>query len=224
MRTKHLIVALLVIVSIFVTRGFYVVQEVNEATEKSYHEFEVISNNIAPLKNLYVAVVASTQVKAAHGLITPQEFLATLNLAEADEKKFLENYAKEVQGNETVYDRELFIQTLQIHSYVDRLQLMAEAGDVDAIHKAIYSGEMSSVFLPAYKTLNKISSERLISAANYKVQLQRTIHNFETVLKFSGTLILILAVLVVRYKEYSSSSRAPFKSGRKKTLKTRAAN
>jgi hypothetical protein len=223
MRTKHLIVALLVIVSIFVIRGFYVVQEVSEATEKSYHEFEVLSTTIAPLKNLYVAVDASSQVKVAHGLITPQEFLAVLNSAEAEEKKLLEGYAELVRGNETVSDRELFIHTLQIHTYIDKMQALASEGNVEEIHKAIYSGEMSSVFLPAYKTLNKISTEKLKIAQDYKGQVQRTIHNFETVIKFAGTLILIFAVLVVRYKEHV----APFttrKTVRKKTLKTRTAN
>ena len=223
MRTKHLIVALLVIVSVFVVRGFYVVDEVSMATEKSYREFEVLSTTIAPLKNLYVAVIASSQVKAAHGLITPQEFLGMLNSAEADEKKLLETYAELVRGKETVSDRELFVHTVQIRTYVDKMQALANEGNVEEIHKAIYSGEMTTVFLPAYKTLNKISSEKLKVAQDYESQVQKTIHNFETVIKFAATLILIFAVLVVRYKERVVPFASARKPTRKKTLKTRTA-
>jgi hypothetical protein len=212
-------------VSIFVVRGFYVVQEVNDATETSYQEFEILSKDIAPLKNLYVAVIASTQVKTAHKLMSPADFLNVLNSAEADEKKLLESYAEAIRGKETVDDKELFVQTLQIHTYIDKMQALAEAGNVEGIHAAIYSGEMTTVFLPAYKTLNKISVAKLKTAEECKLQVKRTIHNFETVLKFSATLIMILAVLVVRYKEKAVPfvSSRPLKSVRKKTLKTRTA-
>ena len=218
MRTKHLIVALLLIVAIFVTRGFYVVQEVNDSTETSYHEFELITTEIAPLKNIYVAVMASSQIKAADGLITSSQFLEIMNAAEAEETMLLENYAEDVRGKETVSDRELFTETLQIHSYVDRMQQLAREGNVEAIHATVYSGEMSSVYLSAYKTLNKISTAKLKTAEECKLRVKQTIHNFETVLKFSGTLIMILGVLVVKYKEstHRSATRAPFAVSKKK--------
>ena len=77
---------------------------------------------------------------------------------------------------------------------------------------------MSSVYLSAYKTLNKISTAKLKTAEECKLRVKQTIHNFETVLKFSGTLIMILGVLVVKYKEstHRSATRAPFAVSKKK--------
>ena len=219
MKTRNLTFALLLIVAIFVTKGYYVTQDVREAAQNSYREFELVANVVGPLMDSYEVTMIGNQVKASHSQSAIKELDGIFENTQSLQKKLLAEYIEACQGKETANDKELVVRAHDIDVFIDKMQVICRAGDVEALHKTLYTGEMYGVFEPALKCLNRISESKLKSAEKYKSHVVETLDTFNKVVMIGVSLLGILFVLLVH-------SAANHKEPRKKNLKkkTRAVN
>lgn len=222
MRTKHLIIALLVIVAIFVGKGMYVTDEVRETTDKSYQQFEMFQNVIHPLIDGYSINVVDETVKVAHGISDIKKLDKSLEESQSRQKFLLDSYIIQVQGTETMDDKELYMRFKEVNSLIEKLQVHAKANDLAALNRIIDSGELYAVFDPMQKCLHNIAGNRLQIAEAYRLQVEKSLKNFEKVMLLACVLIAILAVLAVRYKETTPCASSKRKKHKKISTKKTA--
>jgi hypothetical protein len=203
MKTKHLIVALLVIVAIFIGKGMYVTDNVRETTNRSYQQFELFQTTIHPLVDVYSADVVDGTIKVAHGVINKETFLAQLENARQTRLILLDKYISEIRDTETIWDKELFIRTKEATAVMDKVQALVAANDLAGVRYMIQSGELYGVFDPLQKCLHRIADTRLSMAEDYRAEVDKSLKHFDYVMLLASVLIAIFAVAAVRYKEGS---------------------
>ena len=120
MRTRYLIIAMLVAVAIFVAKGFYVTQDVRQSTLASYQQFEFFSDRVHPLIDSYDEDVVDMIVRASHGLGDIKMLCPKLQAAQEQERVMLNNYILGLRGEETMDDKEMYIRAAEISIYIDQ--------------------------------------------------------------------------------------------------------
>ncbi len=209
------------IVAIFVTKGFHVTSELRKATIKSYTQFEMVSEIIRPLMENYEGKLAGGVVLTTHGQMESHELVKVIDDVRVSQQKLLDQYIAATNDQETMDDKELYVCAANTILYMDKLRALAIENDVKGMHQTIYNGEFHSNFYPLHNVINKIKQAKLNEANNYRTSVEETLKNFARVMMFAGTLIVILGVLAVKYKEEAPPrTRTVHK---KKISKTRAA-
>lgn len=201
MKTKYLILALLVIVAVFVTKGFYVTRDVREANAQSYQQFEVFSNVLHPLIDSYGMHVVDATIKTANGQLDVNSLGHSLEAAQANQKRLLAQYVSIEQGVETLDDKELYIRANDVTNYIETLRGYCAANDLAALRETLANGTLYGNFDPIQSVLHRIGNSKLKASEDYKHHVESSLKEFERVMTLSGILIGILAVLAIRYKE-----------------------
>lgn len=217
MRTRYLIIAMLVAVAIFVAKGFYVTQDVRQSTLASYQQFEFFSDRVHPLIDSYDEDVVGMIVRASHGLGDIKMLCPKLQAAQEQERVMLNNYILGLRGEETMDDKEMYIRAAEISIYIDQLRAMCRVGDINGLRATIQSGELFCKFDAVQKILHKIGDNKLVAAKAHEQNVEKTLEHFDRVMLYASVLIAILAVLAVRYKE--KTPRTKSRRSKKKTLR-----
>ena len=198
MKSKHAILVMLFIVSIFVSKGLYTSSMLKSKIDHSYKEFEVVTNTLSPLFDSYGLTLVDSQVKVSHDLITLDQFRNTLTKTLQQQQTLLTAYKKSVEGKETIDDRELFIRTQRVTEYIKRIQVLSVRGDVKEIHAQLYNGELYRLIDPVTEIINKILDNKFDAAENSrKIALDELIA-YERVVYFTAALTIILGVALFR--------------------------
>ena len=212
MKSKHAILVMLFIVSIFVSKGLYTSSMLKSKIDHSYKEFEVVTNTLSPLFDSYGLTLVDSQVKVSHDLITLDQFRNTLTKTLQQQQTLLTAYKKSVEGKETIDDRELFIRTQRVSEYIKKIQVLSVRGDVKEIHAQLYNGELYRLIDPVTEIINKILDNKFDAAENSrKIALDELIA-YERVVYFTAALTIILGVALFRCKGECMVKKKPRRS------------
>lgn len=201
MKAKHAVLSLLVIVVIFVSKGFHANYIVQRDIEKTYTEFDVVTNTLSPLFDSYALNMVDNQVKVSHGLITPQQYCEALEKALYIQKQKLKEYAALIKNNETADDKELFVRSTEAYGYANRMMELCKADNTPAIHLSLYSGEMYKIIDPITANINKILDNKFQNSESYKKDALRAIKHHTDVMIFASVLTGILMVAILKCKD-----------------------
>ena len=212
MKSKHAIIVMLFIVSIFVSKGLYTSSMLRSKIDHSYKEFEDVTNTLSPLFDSYGLTLVDSQVKVSHDLITLDQFRNTLTKTLQQQQTLLTAYKKSVEGKETIDDRELFIRTQRVSEYIKKIQVLSVRGDVKEIHAQLYNGELYRLIDPVTEIINKILDNKFDAAENSrKIALDELIA-YERVVYFTAALTIILGVALFRCKGDCVAKKKPRRS------------
>lgn len=200
MKAKHAILSLLFIVIIFVSKGFYTNYAVKMEMENVYKEFNLVTNTLSPLFDSYALLTVDSQVKAAHGLITTQEYNEILKKASDIQKRIIKEYAEIVKNEESIDDKELFLRSTEVYAYINKMMELCKKNDVAAIHQSLYSGEMYKIIDPITACINNILENRFKQSEVYRKEASKAIENHDKVMIFASVLAAILIVAVLNCK------------------------
>jgi hypothetical protein len=200
MKSKHAIIVMLFIVSIFVSKGLYTSSMLRSKIDHSYKEFEVVTNTLSPLFDSYGLTLVDSQVKVSHDLITLEQFRNTLTKTLQQQQTLLTTYKKSVEGKETIDDKELFIRTQRVTEYIKRIQVLRVRGDVKEIHAQLYNGELYRLIDPVTEIINKILDNKFDAAENSRKIALDELVAYEKVVYFTAALTIILGVALFRCK------------------------
>jgi len=200
MKSKHAIIVMLFIVSIFVSKGLYTSSMLKSKIDHSYKEFEVVTNTLSPLFDSYGLTIVDSQVKVSHDLITLDQFRNTLTKTLQLQQTLLTTYKKSVEGKETIDDKELFIRTQRVTEYIKRIQVLSVRGDVKEIHAQLYNGELYRLIDPVTEIINKILDNKFDAAENSRKIALDELVAYEKVVYFTAALTIILGVALFRCK------------------------
>lgn len=203
MKAKHAVLSLLVIVVIFVSKGFHANYLVQRDIEKSYDEFNVVTNTLSPLFDSYALGMVDSQVKVSHGQITTHQYCEDIKKAVSIQKQKIKEYSQLVKNNETVEDKELFMRSSEAYIYANKMMdLCANSnGDASAIHLSLYSGEMYKIIDPITTCINKILDNKFENSEKYKKEALMAIKHHNDVMIFASVLTAILMVAILRCKD-----------------------
>jgi CHASE3 domain sensor protein len=204
MKPKHAVLSLLVIVVIFVSKGFHANYVVQKDMENVYKEFDTVTNTLSPLFDTYGLSMVDSQVKASHGLITAHEYCEQLEKAVATQKKKIQEYSEMVKGNESLDDKELFMRSTDAYIYANKMMGLCKKNDIEAIHQSLYSGEMYKIIDPMTGCINRILNNKFETSETYRKDALRAIKHHNDVMIFASVLTVILAIVIVRHDDCRS--------------------
>lgn len=217
MKAKHAVLSLLVIVVIFVSKGFHANHIVKKDIETVYNEFTVVTNTLSPLFDTYGLSMVDSQVKVSHKLISIHEYCEQVEKAMVVQKQKIKEYADIVKNNETVEDKELFMRASEAYIYANNMLMLCKKNDIEALHQSVYSGEMYKVIDPITNCINKIIDNKFKSSETYKKDALRAIKQHNDVMIFASILTGILTVAILRCKDCASKKII----GRKKKVRVK---
>lgn len=204
MKAKHAILSLLVIVVIFVGKGFHANNIVKKDIETVYSEFTVVTNTLSPLFDTYGLSMVDTQIKVSHGLMSMHEYCEQVEKAIVLQKQKIKEYSEIVKDNETVEDKELFIRASEAYIYANKMLILCKKNDIDALHQSVYSGEMYRVIDPITNCINKIIDNKFQRSDTYKKNALLAIKQHNDVMIFASLLTGIFTVAILRCKDDST--------------------
>lgn len=204
MKAKHAVLSLLVIVVIFVAKGFHANSVVEKDMESVYKEFDTVTNTLSPLFDTYGLAMVDTQVKASHGLISAHEYCEQLEKAVAIQKKKIKEYSEMVKGNESVDDKELFMRSTDAYIYANKMMALCKKNDIVGIHQSLYSGEMYKIIDPMTGCINRILNNKFETSETYRKNATNAIKQHTNVMLFASALTAILGIVIIRCKDCSS--------------------
>jgi len=217
MKAKHAVLSLLVIVVIFVSKGFHANYIVQKDMENVYKQFDMVTHTLSPLFDSYGLSMVDNQVKASHGLITVHEYCERLEKTILLQKKKIKEYSELVKGNETVDDKELFMRATEAYLYADKMMALCKKNDVISIHQSLYSGEMYKIIDPITACINRILDNKFQNSETYRKDALRAIKHHNDVMLFASILTVILGVVIIRHNDCSSKKL----DKKKKTIRVR---
>lgn len=216
MKAKPLIVAMLGIVLIFVGMGHYTNSNIGASIEKSYKEFDEVTNVLSPLFDTYALAILSNQVKVAHDKMDMEDFCKLIKKNTDKQKEYLKIYADLIKGKETRDDKILFDVSEKVFLYTEKLSDLCKSHNKERIHELIYNGELFVLTDTATETINRILDTKFKNTLKYKSEARASIKEYTQVLTLAGSLSIILGVLAFKTKDECRS----FKS-KKKPRKTK---
>lgn len=212
MKAKSLIVAMLGIVLLFVGVGYHTNSKVSQSIEKSYKEFDEVTNVLSPLFDTYALAILNNQVKVAHDKMQLEEFCKLIKQNTEKQKEYLKLYSELIRGKETIDDKNLFVVSNRMFLYTDKLIELCKQKDKEGIHQLIYNGELFVLVDSTTGTINKILDAKFANTVKYKEEARRAMKQYNQVLTLAGSLAIILGVLAYRTKSPCKSRSRPKKS------------
>lgn len=201
MKAKPLIIAMLGIVLVFVGMGHYTNSSVGQSIEKSYKEFDEVTNVLSPLFDTYALAIFSNQVKVAHDKISMEDFCKLLKQNTEKQKEYLKLYVELVRGKETADDKRLFALSSEVFLYTNRLCELCKSKDKDGVHTLIGSGELFLLIDSTTEVINKILDTKFANTVKYKQDARDEIKRCNEVLTMAGSLAVILGFLAFKAKD-----------------------
>jgi hypothetical protein len=201
MNTKYAVLSLIVIVVIFLLKGFHANYVVKRDIDIVYNEFTVVTNTLSPLFDTYGISMVDSQVKVSHGLISMDEYCDQVKNEMLSQEQRIKEYSDIVKNNETDDDKELFSRATEAHIYVNKMMELCKSKDVDAIHQSLYSGEMYKTIDPITACINRILENKFNNSNEYRKDALLAIERHNDVMIFALILTGILAIAILRCKD-----------------------
>lgn len=159
--------------------------------------FKNVTYELSPLFDAHSIMIVDSQVKAAHGLITFEEYCKNIKEAKETIKKHLKNYENKINSQE----ERLLLDKLKIRcedtfKYLDKIEKICKEKDALQLKILIENGELYTVVDKATETINEILEKEMVISSVYTSESVKSLKQFEKFISIFMGLSIVMCVAV----------------------------
>ena len=185
MSPKLITAALAATVICFAGVGVVTVKSVSKHIAASEKEFEMTSNVLSPLFDVYGLAIVDGQAKASKGLIDAKEFCSSLNKLEAEAERLLAEF-----GNPA----KLVAQHKLVAAYLKKARDVCDRGEISSLNSPAMTAKLYAVIEPMTALINEALREELTISRTHKDAADRALLTFERFASVAAGLGIVFAV------------------------------
>ena len=185
MSPKLITAALAATVICFAGVGVVTVKSVSKHIAANDKEFEMTSNVLSPLFDIYGLAIVDGQAKASKGLIDAKEFCSSLNKLEAEAERLLAEFGNPAQ---------LVAQHKLVAAYLKKARDVCDRGEISSLNSPAMTAELYAVIEPMTALINEALHEELTISRTHKEAADRALLTFERFASVAAGLGIVFAV------------------------------
>lgn len=195
MSSKFKVLLLGLIGLTFSIYGYVICNRAVENFQKSEQCFENVTYELSPMFDAYALLIANSHTKAAHGLMSFDDFCKNIDLAESTIKKTLKSYEKNLVSDS---EKQMFL-TLERRceetvDYIKKVKKICEENNREKVMLLISSGELYKNVDPTLDLINEILEKELLLSSAYDAESIKSLNDFEKFLTMFMGFSIVLCV------------------------------
>jgi soluble cytochrome b562 len=192
MRPKFIVYCLSAICLLFGLKGFELNKDIQNTLKENARQSESSIMEIGMCFDWYGVIIVNSVIQVSHGIITPEEMIEILEEERINKNEYLEGYKKDITPDEKEFANFVFAQEEKIKTYVDKLLVWAESGDIDQIKATV--PEMYKMTDPTIEAINNIMDTKMYYNEEQSEILNKKIERFSD---FICTLLALCFVMSI---------------------------
>lgn len=163
-----------------------------DSTEQSFRR---VTYELSPLFDAHALLIADSQVKAAHGLISFEQFCKNINLAKESIQKHIKQYEEKVDSEEDALMLQKLKNRCQLtFDFIEKIEKICKEQSKDELNKLIENGELHKTIDPALELINEILEKELILSSIYSSDSIKSLKQFEKFICAFMALSIVMSI------------------------------